>query len=340
MKIIVVSFYLPPTDRIGSGVQMHMLANEYARLGHDVTVLTPASSVEADAKYKLCSVQLTGKNRVWQWAHYLSTYTYNADIVHFNGDDFLVPSSTTFIHMRTFMGSCFAEARVATNLKDRFRMFCLGMTECISSMRFPIATVISSDTNKYLCRDGTLIPCGVDLTVFKSGVVKHVNPTVLFVGTLDSRKRGRLLLDQFQRQVQTQIPSAELWLVRETAKLEAPGITVFGSVSQDKLISLYQSAWVFCLPSSYEGFGVPYIEAMACGTPVVSTPNPGALEVLGNGRYGVIADIDKLGQSLYELLNDKHRREQLIMLGLDRVRQYDIQLVAKSYIELVTSRIK
>ena len=53
------------------------------------------------------------------------------------------------------------------------------------------------------------------------------------------------------------------------------GITVLGRLDDEELAREYRAAWVFCLPSSYEGFGIPYAEAMASGTPVVATPNPG-----------------------------------------------------------------
>ena len=58
----------------------------------------------------------------------------------------------------------------------------------------------------------------------------------------------------------------------------------------ERLIELYQQAWLFCLPSSYEGFGVPYIEAMSCGTPVVATPNAGAREVLEEMAGGTLPE--------------------------------------------------
>lgn len=49
------------------------------------------------------------------------------------------------------------------------------------------------------------------------------------------------------------------------------GVRVLGKVSLERLTEFYRRAWLFCLPSSYEGFGVPYIEAMASGTAVVAT---------------------------------------------------------------------
>ena len=47
---------------------------------------------------------------------------------------------------------------------------------------------------------------------------------------------------------------------------------MLGQVSDAELVDLYRSSWLFCLPSSYEGFGIPYAEAMANGCPVVATP--------------------------------------------------------------------
>jgi phosphatidylinositol alpha-mannosyltransferase len=336
MKIIVTSYYLPPVDRIGAGVQMHMIANEYCKLGHDVIMLSPSHDKDNDALYELVSVEIKGKNRILKWSLFLANHKFDADLVHFSGDDFLVRNGSDYVHLRTFMGSCLAEARVAKQYKDKIRMTYLGLTEVVSSLRFSTTTVISESTNRYLCRNGLLIPCGVDLRSFRPGSEKSHNPTILFVGTLDSRKQGRLLVNAFVEVVQKRIPHAELWIVREPEKLTIPGVTSFGSVTQGRLIELYQRAWVFCLPSSYEGFGVPYIEAMACGTPVVATPNPGALEVLDGGRYGLLTDIDQLGNTLVSLLSDEIRRADLSIRGLDRARDYDIRKVAKMYIDFAT----
>jgi glycosyltransferase involved in cell wall biosynthesis len=99
------------------------------------------------------------------------------------------------------------------------------------------------------------------------------------------------------------------------------------------LIQLYQSAWCFCLPSLYEGFGVPYIEAMACGTPVVASPNPGSLEVTRNGLYGIITDFPTLGDKLVNLLNDGGQQRELASSALEHVQDFDIDKVAKRYIE-------
>ena len=339
MRIILTTFYLPPTDRIGSGVQMHMLANEYAKLGHVVTVLSPSPICEDDAKYIFKSVCILGKFRALKWAYFLSRYHFDADIVHFSGDDFLVPNVSRYVHLRTFMGSCFAEARVATRFGNRIRMFALGLTEYISSLKFSFLTVISIDTNRYISRKGKLVPCGVDLKVFTPGSMKHVNPVVLFVGMLDSRKRGRQLVEVFQKQVRAVFPNAELWIVRESEGIDLPGVTVFGSVTQAQLVDLYQRAWVFCLPSAYEGFGVPYVEAMACGTAVVATDNPGAQEVLESGKYGLIVQLDNLGDSLCELLHDAARRRKMEEMGVERARLYEIGVVAQQYIDYAKQQI-
>src|SRR5205814_1213559 len=118
---------------------------------------------------------------------------------------------------------------------------------------------------------------------------KSVQPSILFVGhRLNDRKRASLLLSTFQGAVRARLPQAELWMVLDD-KITAPGVQSFSSLPLEHLADLYRQAWVFCLPSSYEGFGRPYVEAMASGTPVVATRNPGALEVLEGGRFGIVA---------------------------------------------------
>jgi glycosyltransferase involved in cell wall biosynthesis len=106
---------------------------------------------------------------------------------------------------------------------------------------------------------------------------------------------------------------------------------VFGRVSEAQLVELYQRAWVFCLPSTYEGFGVPYIEAMAAGCPVVATPNSGAREVLDEGAYGRVVADAKLGSTLVDLLEDPTARAELARRGRRRVSHYDWSVVVDEY---------
>jgi glycosyltransferase involved in cell wall biosynthesis len=106
---------------------------------------------------------------------------------------------------------------------------------------------------------------------------------------------------------------------------------MLGRVSEEELTRLYGAAWVFCLPSIYEGFGIPYIEAMASGCAVVATPNPGAIDVLDRGRVGVIASSAQLGQALLGLLGSQNARDRLTRDARKAVLRYDVREIAREY---------
>jgi glycosyltransferase involved in cell wall biosynthesis len=98
-----------------------------------------------------------------------------------------------------------------------------------------------------------------------------------------------------------------------------------------ELLELYKRAWAFCLPSAYEGFGMPYAEAMAVGTPVVATPNPGARYVLDDGRAGLIVDEHALGYTLVELLTNLSLRSRLAAAGRKRVQEFSWTSVVRAH---------
>lgn len=116
--------------------------------------------------------------------------------------------------------------------------------------------------------------------------------------------------------------------------MEGEGIVNFGRVDFETLTDLYRRAWVFCLPSTYEGFGVPYIEAMASGTPVVASPNPGACEVLDNGKYGFLVQDKQIGVIINKLFEDAQLRQKHIDLGLTRAQEFSWDRVAEQYEQL------
>jgi glycosyltransferase involved in cell wall biosynthesis len=202
--------------------------------------------------------------------------------------------------------------------------------ERISERRATIVVAISKATQRHLTREAIIIPCGYDPTVFSPAGSKSAHPSILFVGDLGTRKRGDWLLEIFAQTVRTVVPTAELWMVT-TEPVTAPGVRWFGRVPTAALVDLYRQAWIFCLPSRYEGFGVPYLEAMASGTPVVATPNGGAEEVLDAGRSGRIVADRELGAELANLLGDGAARNVLVASGLARASQYEISRIASQY---------
>jgi glycosyltransferase involved in cell wall biosynthesis len=251
------------------------------------------------------------------------------DIFHAHGDNHLRLGRSTPTHVRTLYGSCFSEALHIRGAKNRLRMFALGLTEVAGSITADATVAISQNTRLYYPWVNRVIPCGVDRRLFRPGE-KDARPTILFVGTYHRRKRGRLLMDVFEHEVLPAVPDAQLWMVCSDAPA-APNVEVLGGLTDDELADRYRRAWLFCLPSTYEGFGVPYIEAMASGTPVVATANPGALEVVENGRYGMITPAATLGASIVGLLTDQEKRDEIASRATIRARDFDWEVVAASY---------
>ena len=113
-------------------------------------------------------------------------------------------------------------------------------------------------------------------------------------------------------------------------EIDRPGVVSVHRPSTADLAQLYRESWVFCMPSTYEGFGIPYIEAMSSGTMVVATANPGAREILGDGSGRIVEDGD-LGSALIEVLSSEVMRAEHVATGLKRVETYHLVRIAEQY---------
>jgi glycosyltransferase involved in cell wall biosynthesis len=255
------------------------------------------------------------------------------DVLNAHGDDWFLWGCKRPRHVHTFHGSCFAEMLHAKGLTAKLRMGALALCEYNSCFLPDELVAVSNATRRHIPMVKRVIPNGVDLTAFAPGSEKSSVPSLLFVGTMTNRKRGAMLLDIFQKEIQPKIPGAEFWAVCEEP-VSGKGIRWFGRVSMEKLTDLYRRAWVFCLPSTYEGFGVPYIEAMASGAPVVASPNIGAREITQEGRAGLIAQDAELGETLTRVLGDADLREHLRDAGLKRSLDFGWDRVCSMYEDL------
>src|SRR5262249_57989200 len=96
-----------------------------------------------------------------------------------------------------------------------------------------------------------------------------------------------------------------------------------GYVSDDQLPCLYAGALALVYPSLYEGFGLPPLEAMACGTPVVTSNNTSLPEVCAGAAVLVDpGDVDSIAQGIIQVAEDEALRKNLRGLGLERARQF------------------
>ncbi len=333
LKIAMISYYLPSGSKIGVGYQVHELATELARRGHEVDVYSDCPPVPG-AIYGHHQVPTGRRLRTFRFALQLRRVDFSRyDVLHAHGDDYWLWRKRVPRHVRTVHGSCFEEARHIQGAGERLRMILLGFSEVLASFVADETVVVSPRTRRWLPWVRRVIPNGVDLTRFRGDEDQRAaDPTVLFVGTWNNRKRGGELAQAFQREVLPQLPSAQLEMVcRDAPENPGPGIRVHGRLDDEELAAAYRRAWVFCLPSEYEGFGIPYAEAMASGVPVVATPNIGARYVTDEGRAGLLAPLDEIGARLRELLTDAPHRDALRRAGSARVAEFGLSHVADAY---------
>ena len=338
MKIAITSYYLPSGSKIGVGYMVHYLANELVRRGHAVTVFSACAEC-SDSLYHVQQVPCGNNLRTFRFAWALRQYDFTQfDVLNAHGDDWFLWGCKLPRHVHTYHGSCFAEMLNATTVPVRARMAALALCEFTAAFLADKCVAVSENTKRYIPRIDCIVPNGVDLSTFTPTEQKSEQPSILFVGTMHGRKRGALLLDLFRREIRPNLPTAQLWAVCETP-VHGDGVHWCGRIPLEHLVTLYQHAWVFCLPSTYEGFGVPYIEAMASGTPVVATPNPGAKEITRNGKFGVLAGDRKLGSALLHLLRDENARTELRNAGLLRAKDFAWEAVCQSYENLYLDRL-
>lgn len=118
----------------------------------------------------------------------------------------------------------------------------------------------------------------------------------------------------------------------------APRAKLLGFVKEDDIGPLISAAEAFLFPSIYEGFGLPIVEAMACGTPVLTANASATRETAGDAAILVDPlDVGSIAQAIVELANDCSLREKLGAAGAQRARLFDWDVAAAQYRSLFTS---
>lgn len=197
---------------------------------------------------------------------------------------------------------------------------------CIAASSFTRRTLIEQGIAPERVR---VVPYGVDLERLTPAAPPPRRPfRVLFVGQMVQRKGLGYLLEAWRRLA---LPDAELVLAGR-GTCDRPLLARFDglavrreAVSERELLALYRSAHVFCMPSIAEGFGLVYLEALACGTPAIGTPNTGAPDVVRHGREGFIVgvrDVDALAARLRWCYDHPEALEQMRSAARARAEEF------------------
>lgn len=161
---------------------------------------------------------------------------------------------------------------------------------------------------------------------------------LLYVGTLEPRKNLERLIEAFaqwraaaplqDQDVALVLAGAQGWFyeqifARVNALNLAPVVHFPGFVPADALPHWYRAALAFVYPSLFEGFGLPVLEAMACGAPVLCSRAPSLLEVAGDAALTFPAEeTDALAAALTQIIGDASLRQDLGQRGLAQARRF------------------
>lgn len=119
-----------------------------------------------------------------------------------------------------------------------------------------------------------------------------------------------------------------------------PNVYFTGFITDEQLVSLYQNAQMFIMPSLEEGFGLPILEAMACSCPVISS-NAGSLPEIGDkaAAYFDPKDENDMYQKIVKVLEDKKLQQELIRKGLERYKIFSWDKLAQQTLDIYASLI-
>jgi glycosyltransferase involved in cell wall biosynthesis len=190
---------------------------------------------------------------------------------------------------------------------------------------------------------------GVD-PMFNPGGQRSPSPLVLGVGRLAPVKRHEELIEACVI-ARRRVPDLQLVIVGDgplrpalEARIASHGaqewISLAGRLSHAELVAVYQRAWLVSSASLAEGWGLTLTEAAACGTPAVATDVSGHRSSVVDGITGVLAPLDRLGQTIADVLLNDERRSTLASAALVRAKTLTWEASARGILAALHSQVR
>jgi len=174
---------------------------------------------------------------------------------------------------------------------------------------------------------------------------------VLFVGNSNPRKNLKRLIQAFDQAKtakglphQLIIAGEQGWKFDRDQAVDGirsrDSVRFIGFVPDEDMPALYSAASLFAFPTLYEGFGIPVLEAQACGTPVLTSKCSSLPEVGGNGAFYVDPyDVESIADGLQTLLTNLEFASELVQKGLENVRRFSWESSARRLHEIIEKEV-
>jgi glycosyltransferase involved in cell wall biosynthesis len=204
-----------------------------------------------------------------------------------------------------------------------------------------------------------VIPDGIDrsifrpirdqavLSAFRKRILGEDAPFILYVGKPVRRRNVPAMLQAYARLLTTgrtthrflligcDLPGISIAPVVRDLGLERH-VTLVGHASHETIALAYNASSMLVYPSSYEGFGMPVLEAMACGTPVIALRNTSFLEFADGVAYlAENGEVDTLFRAMDDVLHDEALRQRMGHAGVQRAQAYEWRIIAKRTMGLI-----
>ena len=319
----------------------------------DVSVLAQIQR-EQLSNLKLINLNLSSVRGRW-WSLHLPRYIKRAALDLFHGTNYELPlwnRRCTVVTVHDLSSLCYPELH-RKQLARRMRVRLPLTVKLAKAIITPTAAV-----KQELCTELKVKPAKV--TAIHEAPRESFSPVsreaavrvrkrlgveddfLLFVGTLEPRKNLGTLLKAFAQMIretplrpQLVVAGGAGWLMDETfVIMQDPDIRerlcLTGYLHDDDLRALYSSCRAFIYPSLYEGFGLPPLEAMATGAPVIASRAAALLETLGEAAILVDPlDVQGLSQAMVALLAAETRRAELIEKGRTQAAKFSWRRTAE-----------
>ena len=327
---------------------------------HEFEIVSPSAFSSIDASLppnlKLVNAGLDSLRRRGWWSIYLPRYCRRASFALFHGTNFALPywascptvltihDLSLLLYPETHEKHLVLRARVKLPLAARKATAIITPSETVKG---EVCEHLGVSADKVFAIPEAARACFYPMPTAESRPVCQrfgiEAEFLLFVGTVEPRKNLLTLVRAFEQIIRSTSSKLQLVIAGEKGWLSGDlmdylrdshigeRVLFTGHLPDEDLRALYSSCRVFVYPSLYEGFGLPLLEAMACGAPVVTSRIPSIVETVADvARLISPTDVDDLARGITALLDDAGEREHRSTAGIAHAKKFSWERTASA----------